>query len=288
MSPTVRNGCNRSLTAATRRARRFAEKNCSPRSSFSADLRALRVCAVRPSRAAFTLIELLVVIAILGIVAAILLPALGKAKSSAHRTRCIENLRQLGLAVRMYWDENEDFTFRYHLGPVPGGQRYWFGAIQAGAEGEREFDPAQGVLYPYLESTGVEICPSFDYTSALLKLKARGAAYGYGYNLRLGEKSINIDTITRPSETALLADAAQVNDFQSPASPDNPLVEEFYYISEDDGGGYPNGHFRHQGRANVLFTDGHVDREPPVPGSIDPLLPSQSIGWLRPELFHLR
>lgn len=236
------------------------------------------------TKTGFSLTELLVVIAILGIVAAMLLPALGRAKLSAHRTRCVENLRQLGLATRMYWDDSADFTFLYHLGPVNGGQRYWFGAIQAGAEGEREFDPTQGVLYPYLQSTGVELCPSFDYTSALHKLKARGAAYGYGYNFNLGRKSISTDTIARPSETALLADAAQVNDFQSPASPDNPMVEEFYYISEDDGGGYPNGHFRHQGKANVLFVDGHVDREVPVKGSIDQRLPSENVGWLRPEL----
>ena len=232
----------------------------------------------------FTLVELLVVSAIMAVLAALLFPVLSKAKGAAERAQCVSNLRQLGLATSLYWDDHESCSFLYEnpAFATNGGMLYWFGWLQEGAaEGQRRFDITQGVLYPYLQGRGVELCPTLRHTDAPFKLKANGAAYGYGYNLNLSGASLL--SVRRPADKALLADAAQINDFQAPASPDHPMLEEFYYLDAWE----PTVHFRHRQRANVVFLDGHVDAEPPLPGSIDDRLPSACVGQLRPEILEI-
>ncbi len=241
-------------------------------------------------RGAFTLIELLVVISIIAVLAALLFPALARAKESAKRVRCTSQLRQLGLAAQLYWDENQNVTFRYGGTPTNGGQLYWFGWISNGAEGERDFDARQGVLWPYLQGRGVEVCPSFDFSSAKYKPKTRGASYGYGYNLHLSpvkvtDPQVNLNRVKRTADTVLFADAGQVNTWQPPATSDNPLLEEFYYVSTRTN--EATAHFRHGKKANVVFCDGHVGMEQPQAGSLDTRISGQWIGRLRSEILQV-
>jgi prepilin-type N-terminal cleavage/methylation domain-containing protein/prepilin-type processing-associated H-X9-DG protein len=92
------------------------------------------------SRTGFTLIELLVVIAIIAILAALLLPALGRAKARAQRTACLSNARQMGIGSQLYADEDEN-------GALSGVANY--------------SDDDMNWLFPrYVEAINVFVCPS--------------------------------------------------------------------------------------------------------------------------------
>ncbi|HOO13185.1 MAG TPA: prepilin-type N-terminal cleavage/methylation domain-containing protein [Bacillota bacterium] len=208
---------------------------------------------MKKKKKGFTLIELLVVIAIIAILAAMLLPALSKARARAKATTCISNLKQVGLGIMMY-AENWGGWANTRIGSC-----------------HPQYSKIYGNYEGYF-SPSVICCPSappYEYTYS--KPDAfYGARYGYVYGMTAFPYNGStgwflVSGIEQKSDFWLLADSLTV--------PDPSWAESLpggrYYLCQrmlasqpsTDKGPASSGtaHFRHNGMINLLFLDGHVE-----------------------------
>ncbi len=187
---------------------------------------------------AFTLIELLVVIAIIGILAAMLLPALKNAKDIASRAACKNNLKTINTAFNMYFDDYNDYIVPFKIGGLDvttyTPPYYWFGKLNDYINKEKVFTECQ-------ENMGRT--STFYYTDI---------AYGANQRiLRPPPEYYKVSDIKRPDAKILFGDSASMA--QNASYRGSEIRERLTPIAT----GYPD--FRHTKAANFAYADSHVD-----------------------------
>jgi len=220
--------------------------------------RSTRACV---SKRAFTLIELLVVIAIIAILAAMLLPALAKAKQKAQSIQCLSNNKQWALGFRLYGDENNDFvpeegnTIALINDTASGNlAEAWYNVVARYIGQKSMVDlygttppspplPGTGGLYADPSAPQPTFTPNFNKAYFMYGMNGRLCI---NRSTRIGPPAVQqtkLSNVTKPTDTIFIAE----NDGNSTTA--GPAQSNVV-------GQYAAG--RHQGRGNLSFCDGHA------------------------------
>jgi prepilin-type N-terminal cleavage/methylation domain-containing protein/prepilin-type processing-associated H-X9-DG protein len=215
------------------------------------------------ARGAFTLIELLVVIAIIGILAAILIPALAAAKRKVQALKCLHNMRQWGLAFRMYSDDNREFV--PEEGNVtagindPGGptatdnlHMAWYNLVASYVSQPTLLTQYQRNDPPVASTPTIFSCPTAPKPDGTYQSPptVRKAFFMYGENARLcinfstrsttHVPQTRLSTVVKPSQTIFLAEV----DPNTASDVSVSVVTGYYAVA------------RHNKRGNFSMCDG--------------------------------
>ncbi len=234
----------------------------------------------------FTIIELLIVIAIIGILVAMLMPAIASARERGRSASCQNNLKQIVLANSQYAVDYKQYAPYYSSSSHAADSVTWMGVRSGGTIDINQ----EGYLARYTaKNRDVMICPSWQKTGD--KKATVGSGYGYnkdgvGSQVYIGGASAGCgmpdSRISAPSSTIAFSDCANGGGMGTVTEIEGNYV---LYPRKNYTGAVRWGytHFRHLDRANVAWVDGHVSTEDMAEVQSTDVARENRIGFLGPE-----